>query len=212
MPIHEMKTLNDTSLAACAAAFLFSGCSDPADEVHKSSANQSVEVASVTPANAKAYTISPESTIGFVGSKITGSHAGGFREFSGTIQVADGKVTGSSAIEIQMDSTWSDSERLTGHLKSPDFFDVPQFPTARFTVTGVESSGEVHEVTGNLDLHGVSKSISFPADITLTENEVAVHAEFAINRKDFGINYPGKPDDLIRDNVVIKLEIKANPD
>jgi len=206
-----MKVLNSASLAACAAAFLLSGCSDPADEVHKSTASPRVETASAAPANAKVYAIAPESSVGFVGSKVTGSHEGGFREFSGSIHVADGKVTGSSVIEIQMDSTWSDSERLTGHLKSPDFFDAAQFPTARFTVTSVESSGDGHKVTGNLELHGVSKSVSFPADIQVADNEVAVRAEFAINRKDFSITYPGKPDDLIRDNVVIKLDIKANP-
>ena len=66
-------------------------------------------------------------------------------------------------------------------------------------------------MTGNLDLHGVTKSISFPADIQISDNEVAVKAEFAINRKDFNINYPGRPNDLIRDNVVIKLDLKATP-
>jgi len=166
---------------------------------------------SKAPANAKAYVIAPESTITFTGSKVTGSHGGGFKQFTGTIQVADGKVVGSSAIEIQMDSTYSDSERLTGHLKSPDFFDVAQFPSASFTVTGVESSEGTHQVTGNLDLHGVVKSISFPAEIQVGGDGVVVRAEFAINRRDFKINYPGKPNDLIRDNVVIKLEILTKP-
>jgi len=209
--LETMKALNSTTVAAFAAAVLLSSCSDPADEVHKAPASPRIETASAAPANAKAYAIAPESSIGFVGSKVTGSHEGGFREFSGSIHVADGKVTGSSVIEIQMGSTWSDNDRLTGHLKSPDFFDVAQFPTARFTVTSVKSLGDGHEVTGNLELHGVSKSISFPANIEVSDNEVAVRAEFAINRKDFDIKYPGKPDDLIRDNVVIKLEIKANP-
>jgi hypothetical protein len=37
-------------------------------------------------------------------------------------------------------------------------------------------------------------------------------SEFDINRKDFGIVYPGKPDDLIRDEVVIRLDLKATPE
>jgi len=55
----------------------------------------------------------------------------------------------------------------------------------------------------------VKKSISFPATIQVSPDSVSANAEFSINRKDFGINYPGKADDLIRDGVVIKLTIKA---
>jgi polyisoprenoid-binding protein YceI len=64
-------------------------------------------------------------------------------------------------------------------------------------------------VTGNLELHGVTKSITFPATIKMSADAVDVDAEFAINRKDFGIVYAGKPDDLIKDDVLIKLEIRA---
>ena len=35
-------------------------------------------------------------------------------------------------------------------------------------------------------------------------------SEFSINRKDFGMQYPGMADDLIRDEVVIKLDIKGS--
>jgi len=78
-------------------------------------------------------------------------------------------------------------------------------------VTGIEVSGAQKTVTGNLDLHGVTKIITFPAEIHIADVAVTVKAEFAINRKDFNINYPGKPNDLIRDNVVIKLDLKATP-
>ena len=110
-----------------------------------------------------------------------------------------------------MQSTWADDDRLTGHLKSPDFFDVQQFPVATFTATTIEQSGAPQKVTGNLDLHGVKKSVSFPANIRVANDAVTVKAEFAINRRDFNINYPGMPNDLIRDNVVLKLDIKATP-
>lgn len=58
-------------------------------------------------------------------------------------------------------------------------------------------------------IHYTSKSISFPAKIQVADDTVTVDSEFAINRKDFNINYPDKPNDLIRDNVVLKLAIKA---
>ena len=46
--------------------------------------------------------------------------------------------------------------------------------------------------------------------ITVTPDTATVDATFAINRKDFGINYAGQADNLIRDNVVLKLTIRAN--
>lgn len=200
------------SISAIAAGFLLVGCSDPASDVHKSDASAPQEPATEAAATAKTYTIHSDSTIGFVGSKVTGSHDGGFNTFSGTIPVVDGKIASGAQIEIDMTSTWSDNDNLTGHLKSPDFFDVEKHPKSTFTVTGVEAGATNSVVTGNLALHGETKSISFPADIQVSSGEVTVKAEFAINRKDFNINYPGRPNDLIRDNVVIKLDVKATPD
>jgi polyisoprenoid-binding protein YceI len=194
---------------AITTACLITGCSDPSNKVAKTAATDAKEVAKPAAA-AKDYVIRAESTIGFVGSKVTGSHDGGFKKFAGKVSVAAGKVT-AAEVKIDMDSTWSDNERLTGHLKNADFFDVPKFPTSTFTVTSVELANGTNTVTGNLDLHGVTKSISFPADIQVTDDAVAVKAEFAINRREFNINYAGKANDLIRDNVVLKLDIKATP-
>jgi polyisoprenoid-binding protein YceI len=198
-----------TALFAITTACLITGCSDPSDKVAKTAATDAKEVAKPA-ATAKDYVIRAESTIGFVGSKVTGSHDGGFKKFAGKVSAAGGKVT-AAEVKLDMDSTWSDNERLTGHLKSADFFDVPNHPTSTFTVTGVELANGTNTVTGNLDLHGVTKSISFPAEIQVADDAVSVKAEFAINRREFNINYAGKANDLIRDNVVLKLDIKATP-
>lgn len=198
-------------LCAAVTSCCLTGCSDPSDHVHKSNAADPQKAVSESATAGKEYVIRAESTIGFVGSKVTGSHDGGFKKFAGKLSVAGGKIVGSPEIKIAMDSTWSDNEKLTGHLKSPDFFDTAKFPTSTFTVTSIEPDGAQHKVTGNLDLHGVTKSITFPANIQITDDAVTVKAEFAINRKDFNINYPGRPNDLIRDNVVLKLDIKATP-
>jgi len=206
-----MKLHHLTSLLAAAAACLITGCSDPADTVHKTSAADPKKTSSGSSASGKEYVIRAESTIGFVGSKVTGSHNGGFKNFAGKLNVASGKLVGTPQIKIATGSLWTDNDRLTGHLKSPDFFDVATFPVATFTATSTEPAGAQHNVTGNLDLHGVTKSVSFPATIQIADAAVTVKAEFAINRKDFNINYPGKPNDLIRDNVVIKLDLKASP-
>ncbi|MSU20380.1 MAG: YceI family protein [Pedosphaera sp.] len=206
-----MKHFHVTTLTASAAVLLFVGCSDPADKVHKTAASEPQKASSAPSKSGKEYVVRAESTIGFVGSKVTGNHNGGFKKFAGKINAADGKIVGTPEIKISMPSVWTDNDRVTGHLQSPDFFDVKQFPVSTFTITSIESSAGQQKVTGNLSLHGVTKSVSFPANIQVADNAVAVKADFAINRKDFNINYPGKPNDLIRDNVVIKLDIKATP-
>jgi len=73
--------------------------------------------------------------------------------------------------------------------------------------TEIRREGEGLVISGDLTLHGVTRQISFPATASATETEVSATAEFSINRQDFGIAYPGMPDDLIRDLVVIKLSL-----
>ena len=196
------------SLFIVSSVLLLAGCANPADETADAKVSDAVEAVKSVAA-AKTYSISGDSTISFVGSKVTGSHDGGFSDFSGTIAVADGKIAPTSKITIQMESLWSDSDRLTGHLKNADFFDVPSFPTAEFVVTSMSDDGAL---TGNLTMHGVTKSISFPADVDIANESVALKAEFDIKRFDWGIVYKGKADDLIRDEVVIKLDVTASAD
>jgi len=154
------------------------------------------------------------SKVEFTGSKVTGKHDGGFKAFTGTIDLVNAKPEESSVtVDIDTASVFSDDEGLTKHLKSPDFFDVEKFPKASFTSTKIvadtaKGAGN-YTVTGDFNLHGQTKSITFPAKITVTDADVAVDAEFSINRKDFGIVYAGKADDLIRDDVVIKLNLKS---
>ncbi|MGE3822209.1 MAG: YceI family protein, partial [Isosphaeraceae bacterium] len=197
------------------------GCSNPADDKFMVTAEppkpldasapaptpsaEAAPVATAEPAPAPtpgALAFSPStSKIEFEGSKVTGSHTGGFKAFSGSADLAaDGGTLSRILVEIDMDSTWSDNDRLTGHLKNADFFDVPKFPKSQFVSTEIKPggvNGASHTVTGNLTLHGVTKSISFPATITVQDGTAALKAEFALNRKDFGIQYAGKTDDLI---------------
>lgn len=157
------------------------------------------------------------SSVGFTGAKVTGSHDGTFRQFAGTIELAPEITASSVAVTIQVGSLAIEPERLQGHLLSPDLFDAPQFPTATFASSEIVAGGTgnvgdvpvTHTVTGNLTLHGQTRSISFPAHIESSPTEVSARAEFTINRRDFGIVYPGMPDDLIRDEVVIRFDVHA---
>ena len=189
-------------------------CEDPAADKPKATTGSATEKASSKPEGSETLNISPDnSKVEFIGAKVTQSHEGSFKQFSGTVDlVADKPENSRVRVEIDMASVETDTERLTGHLKTADFFDVAKFPKSVFTSTEIKPGGEggaTHTITGNFDLHGVTKSITFPATVQVTDNDVTLNSEFAINRKDFGILYPGAPDNLIRDDVVIKLSIKA---
>ena len=153
---------------------------------------------------------SENTKVEFVGSKVTESHEGGFNTVTGELTVAGTPESVRGNIEIDMKSTYTENERLTNHLLSDDFFLVEQFPTSTFVLTGVGNEVDgARTVTGNLTLRGVEKTIEFPATITVSETSVDLVASFAINRKDFGIEYAGQADNLIRDEVVIKFNVHA---
>ncbi len=154
-----------------------------------------------------------DSKVEFTGSKVSGKHDGKFQTFEGWIFIDGDKLESARMfIEIDVGSLKTDSEKLDGHLKTDDFFAVEKHPKATFQLTELKAEakgGATHSITGNLKLRGVEKSVTFPAKVSLKKGEIGATAEFKINRKDWGIAYEGKKDDLIRDEVVIKLDIKA---
>ncbi len=190
-------------------------CNDPASDTSKAVTGEAAKVASPQTGGGTKYTITPASSkIEFVGSKVTGSHNGSFEKFDGAIDYVNNDPT-KSRVNIRMDvnSIKTDDPNLTKHLLTPDFFDVAKFPEASFVSTEIKPGGDKgasHTVTGNLTLRGVTKAVTFPATISITPDAANVDADFAINRKDFGINYAGAADNLIRDDVVLKLTIRAN--
>ena len=191
------------------------GCKDPGAKVTPATVGTATETkAEPAPTDAKSIpgatvlVIDPSnSKIEFVGAKVTQSHEGGFTDFAGKVELAEPVESSQIDITIQTASLYADEDKLTKHLKSPDFFDVAKFPTATFRSTEIKKDGDSHMVTGDLTLHGVTKRVSFPATIKVTDGAVNANAEFSINRHDFGISYPGMKDDLIRDLVVIKLGV-----
>ena len=180
-----------------------------------------------------------DSKIDWVGTKVSGYHVGTVPLKRGEIYVDNDEVTGGKftfdIANMQVvgpkGSDTAANNKLLGHLKSDDFFDVAKNPEGTFELTSVKpyQGGEIkdttdprqeeiskykvanptHTVSGNLTLKGVTKNIEFPARITVSGNSAEAIAKFNIDRKDWGIVYPGKPDDLIRDAIHLGISIKA---
>ena len=169
-----------------------------------------------TPGAVTSNVIEEKSSIEWVGAKVTRDHDGKFNDFDGWIEYAGGQPS-RIAFEIDMNSIESDDPKLTGHLKSPDFFDVAKFPKATFVSTSITPAaagaegGATHTVRGQLNMHGVEREVTIPVRAQVTPEGVQTTSEFTINRHDWGVSYRGAADDLIRDNVLIRLNLMFPP-
>ena len=158
------------------------------------------------------------SKIDWVGAKVTGDHKGTFEKWEGKAWVDDKGLT---KIWFEVDTATLKTfdkmpddlvAKLEGHLKSPDFLDAEKHPKATFTSTAVTEKAAgafTHEVTGDFEIRGTKKSITFPATVEKSDAGVKATTEFKINRKDFGMEFPGKPDDLIKDEVLMKITLET---
>ena len=122
------------------------------------------------------YTIDPaHSTVGFtVRHAGIGKTRGHFDTFAGTITVADESTPeGSSATAtIDANSVNTGNEMRDNHLRSGDFFEVEQFPEWTFTSTNASGTRDEFVLTGDLTIHGVTKSV----DIDVTFEGTATDA------------------------------------
>ena len=133
------------------------------------------------------------SSIDWIGRKVTGQHTGKIKITSGEVKMS-GKAVKGGSFTMDMTSITSDSERLTGHLKTDDFFSVEKNPTSAFVITKVTAAGKERiNVTGNLTIKGITNEITFPATVKKQGNAiVAVAKNVMVNRAKYDIRYGSK--------------------
>jgi len=168
---------------------------------------------SFTPATtvkpADAYTVDVKnSKVEFVGSKADGYHPGYFSLKSGEISVAAGKLVGGQfVIDLaNLKVTDGAGERLEGHLKAKDFFDVINFGTATYQITSVKYTGEkTADIEGKLTLRGVTAPVKFAAVIRgADDKKFFATASFNLDRTVFGMTYGvGKVSSDVQINVYL---------
>lgn len=140
---------------------------------------------------------------------------GRFNSVSGEYTLDEGDPTKSQFnFTVKADSVDTANSRRDGHLKSADFFNVAEYPAITFKSTKVERAGENQlKVTGDLDLHGVTKPVTtdvkiFPAKEIQQDVKGGLEATFAIKRSDFGMNY-GVSQGALGDAVALTVSIEA---
>jgi len=183
---------------------------------------------SVSNTMGSSYTLDSTSIVNWEASKPTATHKGTFALKEGSFIVQDNNLNGGSfTIDISSIKNIDLAEdkgkgKLEGHLKSPDFFDIAKFPTAKFEITKVEPYSAdttsalkeaTHTISGNLTLKDSTKNIRFPARVTIDARSLSAKADFNIDRTMWGMNYkgPGNPQDwFISKQVNLKLDLSAS--
>ena len=145
------------------------------------------------------------------------SHVRGrFGNIGGTISWNEADIS-KSAVNVTIDVSSVDTgvSGRDADLKSSNYFDVAQFPTATFISTGVEKTSEGLIVHGNLTLHGVTKPVTLTVEGPsgpVPGMDHKPHAGFSatatINRSDFGIA-PKMPTAMLGDEVKLDIELDA---
>jgi len=198
------------------STFLLASCvSNPEGE--RAATTDAIETSTIADGTTLAIDTSASQVI-WHANKVSKKHFGEVSLTSGNIIVSsDGKITGGNftidmnTIDVQ-DSEGDSRDKLTGHLKNEDFFDVEKYPTATFEITSVTEGATASDlvIAGNLNMHGVTKNITFNAKVTeSTPASVVADADFNVAREDWGVNYQGKADDLISKEFNLKIKIVA---
>ncbi|AWO00218.1 lipid-binding protein [Chitinophaga alhagiae] len=184
-------------------------------------------VKATTHATARAAVIyqvdSQQSKLSWLAKKVTGSHNGHIGISAGQLELDNNVLKGGSftidtrSLTVTDITNEASNARLTGHLKSDDFFSVEKHPTAQFVITSAAGKGGAnYDVTGKLTIKGITNSISFPAEVTVAGGKATAKASIKVDRTKFDIKYRSSNffenlgDKAIYDDFTIDVVLVAN--
>jgi polyisoprenoid-binding protein YceI len=155
--------------------------------------------------------------------KISGGHDGFVFLKSGNIMMDHGKISAANFVVDMNTITNEDieseeySQKLVGHLKSADFFEVDKFPEVTFSMIKSNPNGnDKFDIVGELTIKGNKDVISFPIEISQTKSELIAKGTFTFDRTKFDIIYGSGSffdnlgDKAIKHEVNVDFEIVFN--
>jgi polyisoprenoid-binding protein YceI len=139
---------------------------------------------------------------------------GRFDKVSGAFAFDEAKPEASSVkVQVEVASIDTNDKQRDSDLLTPDYLDVAAFPTIRFESTGVKRSADgAYEVTGNLTLHGVTKSVSVvmtksgEADDKWGAHRLGFEGTLTVQRSQYGMD---KHLDGVGDEIRLILAIEG---
>jgi polyisoprenoid-binding protein YceI len=137
------------------------------------------------------YRILPEaSQLGFHATSRLMNAEGRFHRFAGEVIVDPADLT-TARIAVKVDAASIDTGigKRDNHLRSEDFLHVERFPAITFESVRVEGAGRRVLLVGRLTLHGVTKEVTVPVEVSVAAGRVEARGQFDIKRTDYGIRY-----------------------
>jgi polyisoprenoid-binding protein YceI len=137
---------------------------------------------------------------------------GRFNDVSGAFTIDESADKCAFSLTLKTDSVDTGNKKRDEHLKAPDFFNAKQYPTITFKSTSVKAAKGGYEVTGDLTLHGKSKSVTFTlvggrkAELPKGVHRTGFSTELVIKRSDFGMD---KMTDAIGDEVYVSISFEG---
>jgi polyisoprenoid-binding protein YceI len=173
-----------------------------------------VLVFAAAPVSAADYTLDPaHSGVTFKISHIGLSWVyGRFNDFSGSFVIDADPTKCSFNLSIKTKSIDTNNKKRDEHLSSPDFFNVKQYPTITFKSTAVKATKGGYAVTGDLAMHGKTKSITFSllggrqAEFPRGVQRTGFSTDLVLKRSDFGME---KFKEMLGDEVYISISFEG---
>ena len=145
--------------------------------------------------------------------------SGHFSNLDGSVVVGDGLGSLQATAIIDASTIDTDNEQRNGHLMSPDFFNVEEYPEITFTSTGVRpGEGSAFTLLGDLTMRGVTRPVELDAEYLGTSSvqgvrKIGFTASGEITRQDWGLSWAGTNEAgeaLVGDEVTLVIEVEAD--
>ncbi|HEY8403253.1 MAG TPA: YceI family protein [Flavobacteriales bacterium] len=210
-----MKITQILSMALVAGAVAMTSCS----EAPKTPAPTETNASNAWAGKVNVNVDNAASIVSWKGEMIGGlyGHKGTVALKESSLELTDGKVSGGSfTIDLNTIQATDDNynpkegktpENLIGHLTTPDFFDVANYPTASFVITSVEGD----KAKGNLTVRGVTNEETIE-NIVVTTNgdDVKITGKLTFDRQKYGVAYStGSKDVILSDDIEINVELNG---
>jgi polyisoprenoid-binding protein YceI len=144
---------------------------------------------------------------------------GQFDEFEGTAHVdTENPAASTISVTIQAASATTGNAQRDGHLKTPDFFDIENYPTITFVSTDVERDGTDWNVTGDLTINATTKPVTVVFEETGTARDpfgnlrAGFEGAVTINRTDWGLSFNAALETggvLVSEKVTLEFDVSA---
>lgn len=146
---------------------------------------------------------------------------GAFQKFNASVEADPNNLT-TANIDFTIDVASIDTRNndRDNHLRSADFFDVEKYPTMTFKSTKiVKTDDDEYDVTGDVTLHGVTRSETFSVtfeglakDPMSGAEKIGFSANGKIKRSDYGLTWNAALETggvLVGDDIKVSIEIEA---